>query len=81
MATHAPDTGSVADSTSSPSEGFAKGRTRTPEPLKAAVEEEKDDNIKLPAGVKLTGNKDVDDDIIAFYKAKAELMARSKGSQ
>ena len=41
-------------------------------------QEEEEDDFELPAGVKLTGNKDVDDDIIAFYKAKAELMARSK---
>ena len=33
------------------------------------------DTFQLPPGVKLTGNKDVDDDIVAFYKAKAELLA------
>ena len=33
------------------------------------------DTFQLPPGVKLTGNKDVDDDIVAFYKAKAVLLA------
>ena len=37
------------------------------------------ENFQLPAGVKLTGNKDVDDDIVAFYRAKAELMATKGG--
>ena len=36
-------------------------------------------HFQLPDGVKLTGNKDVDDDILAFYKAKAELMAARSG--
>ena len=38
--------------------------------------EEAEDDFELPAAVKLTGNKDFDDDIIGFYKAKTELMAR-----
>ena len=36
-------------------------------------------HFQLPDGVKLTGNKDVDDDILAFYKAKAQLMAAKSG--
>ena len=37
------------------------------------------ENFQLPVGVKLTGNKDVDNDIVAFYKAKAELMVAKTG--
>lgn len=33
----------------------------------------------LPLGAKLTGNKEADDDIMAFYKAKEELLRRSGG--
>ena len=36
------------------------------------------DSMPLPAGVQLTGNKETDDDIIAFYKAKEALLARSR---
>ena len=36
------------------------------------------DTFQLPPGVKLTGNKDVDNDIVAFYKAKAELLGKSR---
>ena len=34
----------------------------------------------LPPGIRLTGNKEADDDIIAFYKAKEELLARRNKS-
>ena len=34
--------------------------------------------FKLPPGVRLTGIKEADDDIIAFYLAKEALMTRSK---
>jgi hypothetical protein len=34
--------------------------------------------FKLPPGVKLTGNHQVDDDIIAFYKAKEVLLSKLK---
>ena len=34
--------------------------------------------FKLPAGVKLTGNHQVDEDIIAFYKAKEVLLSKLK---
>jgi len=30
----------------------------------------------LPHGAKLTGNKEADDDIVAFYKAKEELLKK-----
>lgn len=34
---------------------------------------------ELPPGVTLTGDEEADNDIIAFYKAKEALMARSRG--
>ncbi|KAL3800773.1 LOW QUALITY PROTEIN: hypothetical protein ACHAW5_002487 [Stephanodiscus triporus] len=34
--------------------------------------------FNLPAGVKLTGNHQVDEDIIAFYKAKEVLLSKLK---
>jgi kinesin family protein 6/9 len=34
--------------------------------------------FKMPPGIRLTGNKEADEDIIAFYKAKEALMARTK---
>ncbi len=34
--------------------------------------------FELPPGARLTGVKDTDDDIIAFYKAKEALIARNK---
>ena len=34
--------------------------------------------FRLPPGARLTGNKEADDDIIAFYKAKEALMARTR---
>lgn len=33
--------------------------------------------FRLPPGARLTGNKETDDDIIAFYKAKEALDARN----
>jgi len=33
--------------------------------------------FKLPPGIKLTGNKEADDDIIAFFKAKELLLSRA----
>jgi len=35
-------------------------------------------DFKLPPGVILTGNKEADEDIIAFYKAKEALLERTK---
>ena len=34
--------------------------------------------FQLPPGARLTGNKEADDDIVAFYKAKEALMARTR---
>ena len=34
--------------------------------------------FKLPPGIKLTGNPEADEDIIAFYKAKELLLSRAK---
>jgi len=34
--------------------------------------------FKLPPGIKLTGNPEADEDIIAFYKAKELLLSRTK---
>lgn len=34
--------------------------------------------FRLPPGARLTGNKEADDDIVAFYKAKEALMARTR---
>eukprot|EP00957_Ditylum_brightwellii_P113250 8636152-Ditylum_brightwellii.AAC.1 len=35
------------------------------------------EGVNLLAGVKLTGNKEADEDIIAFYKAKEALLAQN----
>ena len=37
-----------------------------------------DEDFKLPPGIQLTGNKEADEDIIAFYKAKEILLCRRK---
>mmetsp|Transcript_12933 Transcript_12933/g.18452 ORF Transcript_12933/g.18452 Transcript_12933/m.18452 type:complete len:176 (+) Transcript_12933:200-727(+) len=34
-------------------------------------------DFAVPKGVRLTGNKEADEDIIAFYRAKEELLSRS----
>ena len=34
--------------------------------------------FKLPPGIKLTGNKEADDDILAFYRAKELLLRRAE---
>ena len=47
-------------------------------PLKSPVEPPSESTFRLPPGVHLTGNKEADEDIIAFYKAKESLMARTK---
>jgi hypothetical protein len=41
------------------------------------VETNDQSTFKLPPGARLTGNKETDDDIIAFYKAKEALCARN----
>ena len=42
------------------------------------VQNSSNGSYKVPSEVRLTGNKKVDDDIIAFYKAKEILMKRNK---
>ncbi len=41
-------------------------------------EQEQEKPIKLPPGIKLTGNKEADDDIIAFFRAKELLLRRAE---
>ena len=43
-----------------------------------ATADAKTSDFKLPPGVLLTGNNEADEDIIAFYKAKEALLARTK---
>ena len=40
--------------------------------------EDSQNEFKLPSGIKLTGNPEADEDIIAFYKAKELLLSRTK---
>ena len=44
----------------------------------SSTAEDSQNEFKLPPGIKLTGNPEADEDIIAFYKAKEELMRRSR---
>jgi kinesin family protein 6/9 len=53
-----------------------------PPPPPAAVannetKKEEEEEFQLPPGIKLTGNREADDDIIAFFKAKQVLLSRS----
>lgn len=50
-------------------------QTKTTEP--ATNENNKKEEIKLPPGIKLTGNKEADDDIMAFFRAKELLLSNS----
>lgn len=50
--------------------------TPTTVPPQPAVQTEPE--FVLPPGIKLTGNKEADDDIIAFFKAKSVLLSRTK---
>jgi kinesin family protein 6/9 len=49
----------------------------TPPPVTAEAKPEEPEFV-LPPGIKLTGNKEADDDIIAFFKAKQVLLSRAK---
>jgi malate synthase len=49
----------------------------TPPPVTAEAKPEEPEFV-LPPGIKLTGNKEADDDIIAFFKAKQILLSRAK---
>jgi kinesin family protein 6/9 len=42
------------------------------------VEDNSQAEFQLPPGIKLTGNKEADDDIIAFFKAKELLLSRAR---
>jgi hypothetical protein len=39
---------------------------------------EPEPDFQLPPGIQLTGNKEADDDIIAFFKAKQVLLSRTR---
>jgi hypothetical protein len=54
-----------------------KQASSKPEDVKQPTAESQKD-FKLPPGVKLTGNHQVDDDIIAFCKAKKVLLSKLK---
>ena len=44
----------------------------------SSTAEDSQNEFKLPPGIKLTGNPEADEDIIAFYKAKELLLSRAK---
>ena len=44
----------------------------------SSTAEDSQNEFKLPPGIKLTGNPEADEDIIAFYKAKELLLSRVK---
>jgi 1,2-phenylacetyl-CoA epoxidase catalytic subunit len=46
--------------------------------MEPSASETPSSRIELPPGVTLTGDEEADNDIIAFYKAKEALMARSR---
>eukprot|EP00804_Cyclotella_cryptica_P008836 CCRYP_013065-RA/>CCRYP_013065-RA protein AED:0.02 eAED:0.02 QI:2973/1/0.66/1/1/1/3/0/836 len=48
-----------------------------PPPSVIAETKREEHEFQLPPGIKLTGNKEADDDIIAFFKAKQVLLSRS----
>lgn len=55
--------------------------SQAPESIHLKKQPKKDDDqvhFKLPLTARLTGNKETDDDIIAFYKAKEALHSRNK---
>lgn len=47
-------------------------------PLTSTDSKQEEPEFQLPPGIKLTGNKEADDDIIAFFKAKEVLLSRTK---
>jgi hypothetical protein len=49
-----------------------------PTPPPSETKPEESPEFALPPGIKLTGNKEADDDIIAFFKAKQVLLSRTK---
>ena len=48
-----------------------------PEQLSSHRAAENPAEFKLPPGIKLTGNKEADDDIVAFFKAKELLLSKA----
>ena len=46
--------------------------------IQSSTTEDSQNEFKLPSGIKLTGNPEADEDIIAFYKAKELLLSRTK---
>jgi len=44
----------------------------------STAKDSQNEEFKLPPGIKLTGNPEADEDIIAFYKAKELLLSRAK---
>jgi len=46
--------------------------------LHAGKEVKKSEVVSIPEGIKLTGDKETDSDIIAFYKAKDSFISRSR---
>ena len=54
------------------------------EPIKGDDTSQGDDaniEFKLPPGIKLTGNKEADDDIIAFFRAKELLLSKASSTR
>lgn len=49
-------------------------------PVEKTASQMKIDDVEIPPGVVLTGDKQTDDDIIAFYRAKTMLLGRSKNA-
>ena len=56
----------------------SKQTTAAPPEPAVQTQPEKEPEFVLPPGIKLTGNKEADDDIIAFFKAKSVLLSRTK---
>ncbi len=64
------------------SKGISDKLSMPPQEIKTTLQKNsrslEQTSFKLPPGARLTGNKETDDDIIAFYKAKEALATRSK---
>lgn len=71
--THSCSTEGVTHAEQSHPPPSASNSIQSPEPVTQG-----DEDFKLPPGIQLTGNKEADEDIIAFYKAKEILLCRRK---
>ena len=60
--------------------GYSEAKENIEPPPSAQPKSVNNASAVMPNGAKLTGNKEADDDIVAFYKAKEELLAR-RGAQ